>query len=376
MFVSSIRRYGGGERWMLDAAAGLRDRGYRVLLICRPGSVLGDKAGPAGLDCARVEMRGDLDPAAVFALAKLVRSFQPDVVCPNLDREIRLCGLAILLAGRKGILRGSSQKTVTKLIPRRGSEFPLKSKFHYRFFYTNFVHRVIANSQATKKTMLSRAGWFPEEKVAVITNGIDPNKYLLPREAAARIRRQIRDAWNIAHDAPLVTLIGELNERKGQVHLIEAADGILNRFPSTRFLLVGEGDARQAITQILAQKNLTGAFVLSGFRDDIPEILTASDILVLPSRVEGFGYVLVEAMAAGLPVVASRASSIPEIVVEGETGFLHEVANSGQIAELISRLLGDRVLASKMAKAGRSRVEQKFSLSGMLDRLEKVFGEA
>lgn len=373
MFASSILRYGGGERWMLDAAAGLMERGYRVLLVSRPGSVLEGRAKAAGIECASVQMRGDLDPAAVVALARMIRSFRPDVVCPNLDREIRLCGLAILLAGRRWKKRASGKKSAAKLIPRRGSEFPLKNNFHYRFFYTNFVHTVIANSQATKKTMLSHTPWFPDEKVEVIYNGIEGTKYDRPQEEALSIRRKMRDAWRIAHDAPLVTLIGELNERKGQLHLIEAADRILGRFPAARFLLVGEGDARQTIERILAEKELRAAFILTGFRDDIPEILAASDILVLPSRVEGFGYVLVEAMAAGLPVVASRVSSILEIVVDGETGFLHEVANADQITVCVSRLIGDRALAAKLGTAGRARMENMFSLSGMLDRLEMVF---
>jgi glycosyltransferase involved in cell wall biosynthesis len=373
MFVSSLLRYGGGERWMLDAAAGMKARGHRVLLVSRPGSMIGDKARAMGIDCATVEMRGDLDPAAIYYLAKLIRTFQPDIVCPNLDREIRLCGFGIMLARRRWKRHAAAGKSCSKLIPRRGSEFPLKNNSHYRFFYTNFVQTVIANSHATKKTMLSRTPWFSDEKVVVVHNGIDLKTHDRPQAATLRMRKALRDSLNIAHDAPLVTLIGELNERKGQQYLIEAAQNILNDHATTRFLLVGDGDAKQAIEQTLAKKNLKKTFLLAGFRDDIPEILAASDILVLPSRVEGFGYVLVEAMAAGLPVVASRISSIPEIVTDGETGFLHEVGNIDQIADCLSRLIGDQNLADKMGKAGRRSVEKLFDLDGMLDRLENVF---
>jgi glycosyltransferase involved in cell wall biosynthesis len=373
MFVSSILRYGGGERWMLDAAAGLKRRGHRVLLVSRPGSVIRSKAKAAGIDCATVEMRGDLDPAAVYALTKLIRSFRPDVVCPNLDREIRLCGIAILLAGRKWKRRTIRKKAATKLIPRRGSEFPLKNNFHYRFFYTNFVHSVIANSQATKKTMLSRTPWFMKEKVAVVYNGIDASDYYQPGDRSQRVRGIVREELEISPDAPLVTLIGELNERKGQMHVIEAADSILKHYPATRFLFVGDGDARQMIERVLEEKNFQETILLTGFREDIPEILAASDILILPSRVEGFGYVLGEAMASGLPVVASEVSSIPEIVIDGETGLLHEVADSSQIANCLSRLIGDPSLGERMGTAGRMRVEKIFSLNGMLDHIEKIF---
>ncbi|MFH1754964.1 MAG: glycosyltransferase [Candidatus Latescibacterota bacterium] len=372
MFVSSIMRYGGGERWMLDAALGMQGRGHRVRLVSRPGSVLGDTAKAAGIDCATVEMRGDLDPAAICRLTGLVRSFRPDAVIPNLDREIRLCGLAIFFAGRRQQWRARPRKRGTRLIPRRGSEFPLKNNSHYRFFYTHFVHSVIANSHATQRTMLSATPWFARDRVHVIHNGIDLQKHDRLRDAAQTIRREIRDSLNIPHDVPVVALIGELNERKGQQHVIEASDRILSEYPAARIIFVGEGDAKESLERTLSEKNLRDNFLLTGFRDDIPEILCASDMLILPSRVEGFGYVLIEAMAAGLPVVASRISSMPEIVVDEETGFLHEVANIDQIGECICRLIGDRDLSSKMGAAGRARVESEFNLDVMLDRLEEV----
>ncbi|NIM18780.1 MAG: glycosyltransferase [Candidatus Latescibacteria bacterium] len=373
MFVSSIVRYGGGERWMIDAAEGLKRKGHRVLLVSRPGSVLHEKARQVNIECRTVEMRGDLDPFAIANLTRLIRSFDPDIVCPNLDREIRLCALSILAAGR---LRGA--KTLQrgggiKLIPRRGSEFPLKNKFHYRFFYTRFVHKIIANSRATKETMLSLTPWFPRCKVAVVYNGIDVAVYDRLRNSKTIIKERLRSFLGLANDTTLITLVGELNERKGHRFVIEAADRVLNSHPNVRFLFVGEGDARKEIERMLEERQLHRYYFLLGFRNDISEILTASDILVLPSRVEGFGYVLVEAMAAGIPIVASCASSIPEIVEEGKTGFLHEVGDSAGIADGICRLVADEKLAEAMGEAGFVRVKEQFTLEKMLDQLERVF---
>ena len=380
LFISSITRYGGGERWMLDAAGGLKRRGCEVKLAARPGSVLLDRAAAGGLDCAAIQMQSDFDPAAIFKLTRLFRRFAPDVVIPNLDREIRLCAAALWAAGRRplrrrafpapGGARPSPARPFPRLIPRRGSDFPLKDKLHYRLVYTRAVHSVIVNSQATRRTMLSRTPWFPADKAVVIYNGIDAALYDRLSGRRDEIRRTMRQSLGLPDSAALVTLVGELNERKGQQHVIEAAAAILNERPESHFLFVGEGDARERIAAELSSRGLGAAVHLLGFRPDVPEIVTASDVLILPSRVEGFGYVLVEAMAAGLPVVASRASSIVEVVEDGVTGLLHEVGESGAMAGQIIRLLSDRELAASMGRAGRARVERLFTLSRMLDELE------
>ncbi|MBI4719777.1 MAG: glycosyltransferase [Chitinivibrionia bacterium] len=137
LFVSSITRYGGGERWMLDAAHGLARRGHAVAVCSRPGSVLDERARRLGLDARTVEMRGDIDPSAILRIASIVGTFRPDIVCANLDREIRICASALAMGALRGRLGGRRRRP--RLIPRRGSEFPLKSKAHYRFVYTRFV---------------------------------------------------------------------------------------------------------------------------------------------------------------------------------------------------------------------------------------------
>jgi glycosyltransferase involved in cell wall biosynthesis len=355
---------------MCDAAGGLASRGYEVLLAARPDSVLLQKAAALGLNCSAVQMRSDFDPAAIFALTRLVRSFGPEVVIPNLDREIRLCASALWAAARLPGGRRSRKQGDIKLIPRRGSEFPLKDKFHYRQVYTRAVHSVITNSQATKDTMLSRTPWFPRDKAVVIYNGIDTAEYDRLAGRKDEIRLNFRKALGLPDRAGLVTLVGELNERKGQQHVIESAASIVKARPDTHFLFVGEGDARDWITGELAERGLSEAVHLLGFRKDVPEIITASDVLILPSRVEGFGYVLVEAMAAGLPVVATRASSIVEVVEEGVTGFLHEVGENETMSGHITRLLADPELAASMGRAGRARVGRLFTLDRMLDDLE------
>jgi glycosyltransferase involved in cell wall biosynthesis len=142
-------------------------------------------------------------------------------------------------------------------------------------------------------------------------------------------------------------------------------------------LFVGEGDDRAELEAVIAARNLGGRIHLLGFRSDVPEILAGSDALLLPSSVEGFGYVLVEAMGVGVPCIASRVSSIPEIVEDGKTGILHPVGDTGEITDAIRAILTDPAGARAMGEAGMRRAQKFFTLSRMLDQVELVlFGEA
>ena len=363
VFVSSLRGYGGGERWMLDAAAGLQARGHDVRLVARPGSALAARSPGRRLACIPLEMRNDVDPPAVLQLARLFHRMRPDAVCANLDREIRLVSLALAASRRLGR---------TRLVPRRGSEFPLKDRWHYRVVYRRVVHRVIVNSKATQRTMCSAAPWFGPERTVLVYNGIDPAEFDVLEARRDALRRGLRERIGAPPDAPVVTLVGELSERKGQHRLVAAAPRILEAHPQVRFVLVGEGDRRSAIEAEVRERGLDGVVILTGFRDDVAEILVASDVLTLPSRVEGFGYVLVEAMAAALPVVAARASSIPEIVVDGETGLLHDLDEIDGLARAVNAILADPERARAMGRAGRRRVRERFTLERMLDDVERV----
>jgi glycosyltransferase involved in cell wall biosynthesis len=368
LFVSSLRRFGGGERWMLDTAAGLRERGHDARLAARPGSVLAANAPARGIPLFTIEMRGDVDPLAITQFAGVLRRFQPQVVCPNLDREIRIAAASIR-ASRA--LRPRPARP--RLIPRRGSEFPLKDKRHYRLVYLFDISKVIVNSEATKRTMVKDAPWFPTDKAVVIYNGIDTTPFTQLGLHRNALRVKLRTSIGAPADAPVVSLVGELNERKQQRVVIEAMPKVLEKFPAARVLFVGDGDDRAALEAVVKERGLQASIVFTGFRTDVAEIMMGSDALLLPSRVEGFGYVLVEAMAAGIPCIASNASSIPEIVEDGVTGILHAVGDSGAIADAINDLLSNPERVRAMGEAGARVAREKFALSRMLDQVEEVF---
>jgi glycosyltransferase involved in cell wall biosynthesis len=354
LFVNSIQMFGGGEVWMLRTLGLLAQRGHRVWLLCRPGTKLAAEATRQGIAVETMRMRGDFDPLAIWQVYCLIKRLRVQVVVTNMDKELRFAGLAARLAG------------VRAIFPRRGIDYPLKDRWRYRFAYTRLASMVIANSEATARALLRNAPWLPRERIVVIYNGVDPTPFATARPA---LRREYR----LPPRATVIGFVGQLDERKGIHYLLPAFRQVHRRHPEAVLLMVGEGPLRQWIVNTVRDYGLEDAVILAGFRDDIPAVMRSLDMLVLPSLWEGFGIVLIEAMAAGKPVVSTAVSSMPEIVVDGTTGLLVPPADAEALAHALCVLLEDRELAQKLGRAGRTRVEQYFADKRMVCQLEELF---
>jgi glycosyltransferase involved in cell wall biosynthesis len=360
LFISSIQMWGGAEVWLMDVVRGLGARGHAVTIACRPGTILEKNARAQGFDVVPVAMRSDFDPLVVQKVARILRERKIEIVSTNMDKELRFGGLAARLVRNVAV------------VPSREVDYPLKNKLRYRFTYNVLADRVIANSVATKRSLLINAPWLKPDRIEVVYKGIDPARYLERPEEGDALRREL----GIPADAPLVGFVGQVIERKGVHDIAAALPLVLNARASARFLVVGEGKLDGFLRQRLADAGVADRVVFAGFRNDIPAVMKAVDLLILPSIVEGFGYVLVEAMAAAKPVVATNVSSIPEIVQHGETGVLVDVNDPPRLANAIGDLLDDPAKAHAMGERGRSVMLDKFTLERMIDRIESVFARA
>ena len=359
-FVSSLRRWGGGEKWMLAAAVAMRGRGHQVTLVVQPDSELAARGREAGLDVSTVRMGGWLDPRSLVDLALVLRRARVDVICANLDKEIRQARLAALLGGRR-----------VRLVARRGSPVPIKDNWHYRLVYTRGVDRLICNAEALVSSVCGGAPWFDRGRVRVIPNGVDVDGL------AARAREgDVRAELGLAADALVVGCVGEVGSRKGQEHVLAAADALRKQFPAVVWLVVGEGDGVASLTARARSLGLLRDVRVRflGFRRDVPAVMAACDVLVLPSRSEGFPNTLLEGMALGLPVAASLADGIPELVVDGETGLLHAVDDAAGFVNDVARLLGDGELRERLGAAGARRAREVFGEERVMGMVEECLG--
>ncbi len=358
LFISSIQMWGGGEVWLMDMMRELKQRGHSVSLICRPGTELAGRAKDKGFDVVTMRIGGDFDPLVIWNARGVMKEKKIDVICTNMDKDLRFGGIAAKLAGVRGI------------VPSREIDYPLKNRLRYRMAYNYLATTIVVNSFATRRTVTLSAPWLDENRLRVIYKGIDFTPY--QRIPASSIRKE----FDIDRDAPIVAFVGQLDERKGIVHLLQAWRLVHESYPAAVLLMAGTGPMKSWIEHFTTEHALSGSVILAGFRDDIPSVLLQCSMLVLPSLWEGFGYVLVEAMAAGLPTVATATSSIPEIVEDGRTGILVEPKNSLSLSAAIGRLLGDPALQKNYGEAGRKAAQERFSIDRMITEFEEVFRHA
>ena len=188
-------------------------------------------------------------------------------------------------------------------------------------------------------------------------------------------RQAIRLKLGIAQGPVLVT-IGRLTEQKGHRYLLQALPGLLNTWPQLCCLFVGEGELQEALQRMATELGVERACRFVGVRADIADILASADLFVLPSLSEGFPFVLLEALAMGCPVVASRVNGIPELIEEGKTGLLVPARDLQALALAIQELLNDPVAASRMGAAGRTVVREQCTADRMVANTTAIFNAA
>lgn len=211
--------------------------------------------------------------------------------------------------------------------------------------------------------------------VEVVPNGV-PLERFTPGEPP----EQLRAEWELEPQAQVVMCLGRLTPWKGHRTLLQAFAQMAERCPQARLLIVGEvafwadeyGEELHALT---ARLGLNGRVIWAGFRSEVPELLRLADVLVLPSRNEPFGRVLIEAMATGKPVVATNSGGAPEIVVPEETGLLVPPENAGALAGALERLLGDAELRRRLGAAGMERARVHFDVRRVVEQVQAIYGE-
>ena len=357
--VSSARAFGGGERHLADLARGLSARGHEIFAALAEGSPLrGPLSSLPGVRVFTLPLRNALDLRAALRLARLARENEIEVVHAHVARDYTLAAFAARRAPRP------------RLVLTRHVLFPL-SRAH-RLALSN-VSRVIAVSGAVARSLRAQK-IFAEDKVRLVENGVDVARF-------ARARAEFERGRSAPHR---VGIVGELSVVKGQVDFLHAAALVAGRFDGgVEFVVVGEdgsrdGRHRALVEGLISELKLGGRVRLLGRlgEDEMPRLLASLDVLVSASHSEAFGMAMVEAMACGVPVVATTTEGAREIVEEGVNGLLVPVGDVGALASSISALLEDETRrkafgANALASAGR-----RFDLARMVEATERVYAEA
>ncbi len=359
--------FAGTERHMLDLAIGLRALGVTPTIACpRPG-ILADRASAAGFPVLAIPKIGGIDRNAIHVLARRLRSGEMDLIHAHNGRTHIAAAFAVKKAGR-----GKCVATQHFLSPARTTRTGIKALLanHLHRRASAFTAHTIAISDAVRNAALARGDDVPE-KITTIRNGSSP-----PDLGGAAEPSIVRGALGIGLDVPFVYCAARLQKEKDIPTLIAAMRDVVVLHPEARCCIAGEGDQLPLLQRQIAECNLAAQVQLLGFRNDIPSLLRACDIFVLPSLAEPFGLVLLEAMALGKPVIATRAGGPPEIVEDGKTGLLIAPKNSAELAATISELITDREKRLAFGITGQERYRSHFTVERMAHEVLSVYRAA
>jgi glycosyltransferase involved in cell wall biosynthesis len=337
-----------------DLARGLARRGHRVIVVTRPSERWAQEGREAGFTHLGL-FRSPVDPVGAARLAALLRAEGVRVVHAHKGGGRTLVLLARLLGPRP------------PLIVNRGVSFPLSLAARV-LDRSRLVARVVAVCEAIRADLVRQG--VPAGKIEVVYSGTDTERFDPGRADGPRVRAEL----GLPPGAPLVTQIG-VREGKGNDDVLRAFARVRAVRPDARLLLVGaRPDKRVPLERLAAALGLERAVTIWGYRDDVPDILAASTVSVDASHV-GLGITgsLRESLAMQTPVVAAHAVGNPELVTDGETGLLVPPRDPAAMAAAVLRLLADPAWASALARAGRRRVETRFSTRVKIERLEALY---
>lgn len=339
--VITPARVAGAERSTLSLCEHLQRAGHGVVVACKAGSELIPLLEQAGLEVCPLPLSGKLNLRAAPLLARLARRTGSAVIHTHLSSAAWHGSLAARLAR----------------IPAVAHVRALNSPHWYRG-----ARRVIAVSHAVKQHLAARG--LREGRIDVVYNGVDPARYYLPCT-----REEARLRAGLPTDGVLVGVVAHLTPRKGHAVFLEAFGRIAPRFPGCRAIFLGEGTEMQVrtIRDQAARLGLSPRLILAGFHLDVLPYYAAFDIVVLPSVAgEGLPRALLEGGLMGRPAIASNLSGAPEIVRDGETGFITPVGDVACLADRLELLVADGALRERMGRAARDFVGSTFTVEAMV----------
>jgi len=207
--------------------------------------------------------------------------------------------------------------------------------------------------------------------VRTVRYGLDPHTRIAPPDA----RHLLRVSLGLPDDALLIGSVSRLIEQKGLVYGLRAFVEVAGEFPAAHYVLAGAGPLRDALEGTARDLGAGGRVHFLGWRDDAPAIFAALDLLLAPSLWEGFGLVFLEAMALGVPVISTRVIAIPEVIADGETGWLVPPGNVEALAGALRAALSDPDERRRRGEAGRARLEAQFTVDAMVERTLALYRE-
>lgn len=361
--VCKVGGIAGAEGHLLRLLPGLAARGFDVHMLVlgsgEPTRRFREELAAGGVAVDRVPIRADTDPLATSTLWRRLRALRPDLVHTHLIHADLHGQAAAALAGVPARILSRHNNDPFR---RRGLFLSLNRLVLRR------VDRIVAISRSIARFVVEVEAADPR-KVRTVPYGLDPSVVLPMARGAART------ALGVGPTDPLVGVFGRAVPQKGIEVAIDAFPRVRAVHPAARLVVVGDGPLRPVLERRARRAGLGDGVVFTGWIERAADLMPACDVVVIPSRWEGFGLVALEAMASSRAIVASRVDALEEIVVDGETGLLVSPDDPGPLADAVTDLLGNPARAAALGAGGLARLRQEYSVAGMVDATIAVYAE-
>jgi glycosyltransferase involved in cell wall biosynthesis len=366
--IITLLELGGAQQNTLHTVANLdRERFEPILVAGRGGLLDSETAEIPGLRTFHIpELVREVDPlrdaAALFRLISLLREIRPGIVHTHSSKAGILGRWAAFLAGVPVILHTIHGYGIA---PGQGRGW----RWLFRSLESStstVTTRFLAVSRANLEEGIA-SGLFHRDRAVLVRSGVDLAAF---RNGASP--GDLRSTLGIPPGAPLAGMVACLKPQKAPLDWVGVAQRVAPRVPQAHFLLVGDGELRPRVEEAILRAGLAGRFHLLGWRRDIPSVMKNLSVLVLTSLWEGLPRVVPEAMAAGVPVVATRVDGTPEVVRDGETGYLADPHDLETLAERVAALLSDPALGRRMGEKARAGVAE-FDIDEMVRKQESLY---
>lgn len=350
LHIDTERGWRGGERQVLWLAIELERIGFRSVIAARPDEPLAARARERQIEVIPCAPRFEFDPFAVRALRRTARERRIDIVHAHTGHAVTLAALTVW------------RRPLPMVLTRR-VDFRLRRNPGSRWKYRR-ANAVIAISRAVADALAGSG--IARTRIEIIPSGVDLARPVTP--AAAATLREL----GVPEGSPLVVQVSQLVPHKDPVNFVRAIAVAARTVPRIRALLVGDGPLHGAVEAEVAARRLEGIVTVAGYREDADRLLAAATVVTLSSEEEGLGTVLLEALALGKPVAATRAGGIPEIIEDGVSGLLAPIHDPEALGANIARLCSDRSFAAAVAERARARAAR-FSVAETARRTAEVY---
>jgi len=359
LFINTGVIWGGVEGWNYKTAKALDKRGYNIFILAKSETPFSKKCKKANLQVNTIK---EINSSSFFNLFR-VNKLKKYLIKNKIDVMFFCQSSHFKFASLAGYLAN-----VDRIIYRRALAKPINNHFYNRLALENFVTDFMAISKTTLNKSLEKLpnDLISDSKIKLIYNGVNYDKFVNPK-----VKNDLRKEYDIDQEDILIANIGRLERQKAQQDLIKAVNELEKKYKKFKVLFVGTGDHYTKYKNLVKKLKLKDKIIFTGFRDDIPSILSQVDFVAHSAIYEGCPWIILETMAAAKPIVSVDIPSVRELVIDGKTGYLSK-RNEKDLANSLLDMIQNKK-RKEMGKYAHKIYKEKYTFDEMINNIEEKF---